>query len=1125
MTMKGSYQNFYSLQFSGIQGVATNSVFVSHFGYDFNNCGNWTMPCHTLRHAVEISHDGDRIYIDYAQGKPYKECENEAKSAKSIDISQSISFHGLNGKAEIRCKQNLKLFKIRSSHFNTTCVQLFNVVISSSSVAFELEKESRMELIFENTVVTNNHVGIRSQSSADCSIKIFNSSFLHHIDGAIRLKCFNLTLQIISSTFKKSSVMLQNVPSKPAVCRWIHANLLVRKTDFDGENTEICADLFSIMPYAALVNITILDSTFKNHYGSSCLKGKFSTLSINDHHSNPRTQTFIILKKLVVENNSNRDPTVLLIPGNMKHTFTKVEVHDSILRNNSKALWLSTNYFGYSSKSDLIISLINNTFADNFCTFADPNVAAAVLFSSGRAQVYSSRFFDNRAGQNLYKAVIKILEKATVDFHDCYFENRQTEVQSNQLFASGSRPIKFLGKNTFNLIALKERQSVFVHIPTILNSGAIFKKDFKILCPQGYKIKVQQQCSVKSKEILCYYINIQCERCPPRSYTLERGEFLFNKSNDIQCQQCPRGGVCDSGLVTAKPNFWGYKNKKNIDFVQCPPGYCCDSSNCITYNSCHGNRSGTLCGRCARGMSESLFSAQCISNTDCSFGYHFIIGAISTLIIYLVFFLYHREIVAILRTRLFHKRPRLLSRRNERTRDENDTCSSGIIKIFFYYYQVCNLIRSSVGLSSTKNWQIIYNFEQFISMVTNMVLVNLPSFNCPLKHLHAVRKNIILHSMGYVLLALVGLLHLISKCFPILRRLKSHTDTYTTTLQNITTTNSDAGSCRTTKFLFSQRVASAFTYISLLMYASSAQLCLNLLHCVPVGDDQVLFLDGNIKCYQTFQYFFLAYLISSILPFSAIPILGSYLLKFGRIGVKQFCTGCIFPLPFCCFWSYLMLKEYRRSGHQRRYNTIENENNPVVRPDQSDNETQDLSSDITFICTDPNERISSAILKVLLSPFRSHNAFKCFPASQIPWEGFLIFRRLVLIIILTFVYDIQLKLFLTLISCVAILFIHMVVNPFQRKLDNLLESSSLSVHVILCGSTLIKAFYSGEDNSFSKSLPILNLIEDVFIVGPISFIAILIIFSVAIKLASCMKCCVFILIELIRRLFTLVCRS
>ena len=890
------------------------------------------MPCRTLRHAVEISRRGDRIYIDYAQGKPYKECENVGKSVDPIDISQSISFHGYKGAAEIRCKLNWKLFKIRSPQFITTRVQFFNVVISSSGVVTELEKGSRTELIFENTVLKNNVMGIRSQSSADCSIKIFHSSFSQNINGAIWLKCFNLTAKIISSTFKKGYVLLQNVQRQPAFLQWMHANVLIRKTHFDGENAELCADLFSIKPYAAVVNITILDSAYRNNFGSSCLNGRFSTLNLYDHNFNYRKKTFIYLKNLLVENNSNRNPAVCLPPGYLKYTFTQVEVHDSVFRNNSKALLVGTYDYGKTSATNLIIQLVNNTFADNFCESTNPKDAAAILFSLGRARVFSCHFLDNKAGPNLYTAVIKIFDGARVNFLDCYFENRQTDVQSNQLFASGDRVIRFLGKNTFNLIALKEGQSIFTHIPTVKNSGAVLKKDFKISCPQGYKLKVQQQCRAINNAIICYYINIQCQRCPPKSYTLQRGEFVFNKSNDIQCQQCPKGGLCDSGLVTAKPNFWGYNNKKTIDFVQCPPGYCCDSSNCVTYDSCHGNRSGILCGRCAKGMSESLFSTQCISNTDCSFGYFFIIGTTATLFLYLAFFLYHREIVAILRTRLFNKRLRLLSQRNERTRDDNDTSSSGIIKIFFYYYQVCNLIRSSVGAGSTKNWQFIYNFEKSISMIMNMVLVHLPAFNCPLKHLHAVPKNVILHSVGYVLLTLLGLLYLISKCFPIFRRLKNRTDTHTITLEQITTTNSD-GSSGTTKFSFSQRVASAFTYISLLMYASSAQLCLNLLHCVPVGDDQVLFLDGNIKCYQTFQHFFLAYFISSILPFSAIPILGSYLLKFGRIGVKQFCAGCICPLPFCCFWLYLMLKEYCRSRHQRIYDTVENENNPAVRPD------------------------------------------------------------------------------------------------------------------------------------------------------------------------------------------------
>ena len=1108
-----------SFKILGIQDVMTNSLFVSHQGNDLNNCGNWTMPCRTVRHAVKMSNDGDQIYIDYAQGRPYTECENVTESTCSIELPKSVSFHGLYGKAEIRCKNGLRFFKIRSPSFNITRVKFFNLVISRSNTVAELDVGARTELVFHNTLITKNQIGIYSKRSTDCFILIYNSSFERIFLGGVRLQCLNLTAHIISSTFKLSPLLLGNRGNKPVVRQKI--KVLVLGTIFDGENIQMCsADMFSIRPHAAVVNITIIGSEFRNHFGFSCVKGEFSTLRIVDHMSVPRNKTFIFLKNLLVENNYNKMSAVVLSAGYLKYTFVKVEMRDSILRNNSEALLVTTHRFAYSKTSPTIF-LTNNTFVDNFYKYIKPKVAAALYFRSGKTRVSSCRFIDNRAGPNPYTAVATISDEATVSFVDCYFENQQTSVQSNQLFASGFRTIKFIGKNTFNLIALKEKQSVLIHIPTSLSSGMIMRKDFKILCPQGYKLNPQQQCIGITNGMICYYINVQCEQCPTKTYTLERGEFIFNKSNDIQCQQCPRGGDCGSGLVTAKPNFWGYKTKMKMVFVQCPPGYCCDSEDCVTYDNCHGNRSGTLCGQCPEGMSESLFSTQCISNTECSFNYFFIIGTIAMLVLYLVFFLYHKEIVSILRTSLFSKRLSFsINSSNERRNNVSTggitSSPSGMIKIFFYYYQVCNLLRSSVG--SSKKGQFIHNFENVISRVMNMVLVNLPSFKCPLKDLHAVPKTVVLHSVGYCLLALLCLLYLLSKLILILRRLGNGGDRRTA-LQHVTSTMSDHRSSAS-KLSFSQRVASAFTYISLVMYASSTQLCLSLLHCVPVGDSQVLFLDGSVKCYQTFQYFLLAYMISSILPFCLVPVLGSYLLMSGRISVKQFCAACIFPLPFCCFWLYLLLKDCR-CGNQGSYNTIE-ENDNAVRSEQDNDETQSLGSEQNTFTSISNEatsaRSESAILSVLLGPFRPQQAFMCFPSSHIPWEGFLIVRRLVLIIVLTFVYDIQLRLFAALILCVAILIFHMFVYPFQRKSDNILESFSLGTHVVLCGSTLIKALYYGEDySSFSKRLPVLNVVENILIVAPLSIIMIVVIFSLAIKLVFGFKFLVSVLIRKIRR--------
>jgi nicotinic acid phosphoribosyltransferase len=166
---------------------------------------------------------------------------------------------------------------------------------------------------------------------------------------------------------------------------------------------------------------------------------------------------------------------------------------DSIFWNNSYALFVSTDNFGRhpGSKYPIIIHE-NNTFVKNIYDLLKPDGAAAIYFGKGKSLVSSCRFFDNGPGQNPYMGVVKISEMASVTFFNSYFENRQTKALSNQLFASGNRLVKFAGENTFNLVALKESQTVFVRIPTALSNGVIMRKNFKILCPHGYKLHAQR---------------------------------------------------------------------------------------------------------------------------------------------------------------------------------------------------------------------------------------------------------------------------------------------------------------------------------------------------------------------------------------------------------------------------------------------------------------------------------------------------------------------------------------------------------------------------------------------------------------------------------------------------------
>ena len=230
--------------------VMTNSVFVSHDGVDLSNCGNWSMPCRTVRHAVKMSNDGDKIYIDHAQGRPYKECENVTQAGCFIELTKSVSFHGINGKALLQCKKSCKLFKIRSLTFYKTKIKFFNLVISASSIVAELGVGVQTQLALDNVLIRDNLHGIYGKYSTDCSILVTNSTFEDNFNWGIYLRCSTLRVNINSSIFRVSSVFFTNNGSIPTVTQ--RMEILVQNTVFNYQSTPHCNDMIVIKPYAAI---------------------------------------------------------------------------------------------------------------------------------------------------------------------------------------------------------------------------------------------------------------------------------------------------------------------------------------------------------------------------------------------------------------------------------------------------------------------------------------------------------------------------------------------------------------------------------------------------------------------------------------------------------------------------------------------------------------------------------------------------------------------------------------------------------------------------------------------------------------------------------------------------------
>ena len=1055
------------------------------------HCGKSTSPCRTIKHAVSISIADDEIHIDYARGEPYKECETTKPSNYAIELNKSISFFGINGTAVIQCKGSCDFFIIKTSTLRKTRIVFVNLVITRSRVAVRSSKID-FDLEFNHCLIKNVDSAIIGKGSTNCFLKISNSSFQGNTFNGIKISCINFTAHFMSSVFNAIPVTLQTNYDK----NFKKAEVFISNCIFNGERKQMCSDTLKINTVATIVNITVRFSKFSNHYGI-CKQGNPGTLTIYDKNVRGRNATLIVLKKLIFENNHSNLPAIVLVPYFGNNTLFEVELSDSVFRNNSGALTFTMGFptQHVSVTKAPLIWLSNNIFENNLKALRQN--AATINFHKGRYHLASCRFLDNTAGVNLYAGVVYVGQSADVTFMNCYYENSQTNLKSVPVYSDSESRVRFKGNNTFNLISLKSEQAVFVHMPSTTSSKATFLKgsdSLRILCPRGYILNEERKCKVSSKVYECSYLYYLCRQCPPKTYSLNRGEFHDMKIEKMHCHNCPRGGQCADGQVTAKPNFWGYKNKERISFLACPPNYCCDKENCQSYDDCHGNRSGTLCGQCPDGMSESLFNTNCKANDECTSVIFWPLVS-CFLLLYLLFFLYREEITAFVRNGLSLRRFPIGSKfktRNVQNSNEDVSCknncraskSSGFLKIIFYYYQIVHLFRNSV--SASRNHQILGKLEKTFSEVFNLVVINFPSFGCPLQNTQPVEKIFILHSVGYCLLALIGFLYILTKVFKIVRKF-----TRTAHGRNIDGLESFEikNSSQILSSPLSVRIASAFTSISLVMYSSSAELCLSLLYCVPVEDEQVLFIDGNIKCYQTYQFFLVAYVVFSILPFCLVPVLGSYLLELDRISVTQFCIACILPLPFCFFWTYLLVK-----NSPLRHNIIEEE---FEFAKQHSNSEASLSR--------------TAILRVLLGPFRAHKPVLCFPASFLPWEGFLIFRRLTLIIVLTFIHNSRLRMVIAVLICIVILISHMYVKPYTNSLENFMETLSLGTLVFLCTLTFVKALYQGEDfSSSANSLDLLNsfdMVENIIILVPLAIITFIVTLSLSIRLIFLLKLC------------------
>ena len=718
------------------------------------------------------------------------------------------------------------LFRIQSTTWNPTKIFISNLVLSTSDILISCEKDFncfRFQLLLYQCVFRKYYTAVSAKSTTFCSINVFNSRFHGGTSSSsIVTSCRNLTAQLVGNTFLTSPVTLRTFADSKQV-RWQFTEVFVSRCDFYGQQKQKCNALFSMSSSSAVVNVTVELSVFRDQMGD-CQGSRVSTLDIHGTEFRKRRQTIINLNKLTFENNYCTGAIVRLIPVYIRGTVFKVGIKNSVFKNTTSALYIL--FKGQNSRlkgPNLVLS--NNTFLKGYIT--PPRYWPFIRLGNGKYLISQCNFVDNTGGTNPYDAVIFVRsdKPVVVIFEDCYFENSQASSSSTQIFAENMHKVFFYNNNTINVTRLNKERSIITFTANRPIGGARnlrLRGDLNVLCPVGYVVAFNKYCQEarNKKYIECAYFSVSCKLCPRNTYSITRAVLHNNITNQIQCHDCVNGGQCIEGTLTAKPNFWGYKMNRSVRFLQCPRDYCCDANHCKSYNSCHGNRTGTMCGKCPQDMSESLFSTDCLPNDKCASDVVWPL-AFCFCAAYLVFFLYHEEIVKLIKKLAFLPRRRDEHRNHSEPNHNRSSKGSGMLKLLFYYYQVVRLFRNSVG--SHQHETFVDTLENVVGKVFNFIVVGLSSLECPFPNLHPVKKQVILHSVGYALLGLLGVLYIFTTSIFLLKR--SRRPQSQAIEQNISapTMNQQPRACNS---CFISRIVSAFTYISLLMYASSTQLCL-----------------------------------------------------------------------------------------------------------------------------------------------------------------------------------------------------------------------------------------------------------------------------------------------------------
>lgn len=583
--------------------------------------------------------------------------------------------------------------------------------------------------------------------------------------------------------------------------------------------------------------------------------------------------------------------------------------------NNIKAIIINSRFVNNTAFNGAggAISVLASTDQLNTTYCSDPFNARSFIYLNS-LEFYKVRFQGNIAknGNALY------IINSFVTLRNCLIIDNLGYVSSSQLVTYGTTKLKIYNsiyKETTAKMSLYGTEYVFSSFFGIYSDGPLvvhnstvdqttqsnkplivvskmgqleFDNSSLMTCSLGFSLTKFNNSYMRDElygcSVLVTAIRLFCQPCNSKFYSLQFGQSKgLSINRGFECRPCPYGADCIPS-IKSKDNFWGYNSGSHpptLTFIHCPVDYCKSpkpGSGSDSYNACQGKRTGVMCGTCSPGYTETLLSTHCTVAKDCK--QHWFWIALLVFICLTAFLLIFKPPVIT----FLVKQVLWLKNSSGRRSASIQALSSGeirhetkqfsyFVEIIIYFYQMSQLFLSSLPSEE---------YSKTIALPSLLGLFNfqfsISEKSCPFVGLMPHTKKLF---KIISILATMTVIYIIYGSHYIFARVHgTHSPSLAPYL---------AASVRT---LF-------------LSYTVLATVSIQLIRCVNINAETRWFYNGNVVCYQWWQYAAILFNIIFVLPFMLILAWASYKLHKQVITLKQLLVGFILPLPSLIFFSSL----------------------------------------------------------------------------------------------------------------------------------------------------------------------------------------------------------------------------